>query len=117
MILYKDLTQDEANKLEKKLIKRFRNDPNYRILNIQSGGLRGNNKKLSPPKISKPSSQYSDDEIKRIRLKFSRRKYKINPDLEARKHGLCKKYFMSILRGTARYKAGGPLLGKDYTNG
>ncbi len=115
-VLYTGLKQEEASLLEKKLIKQYRDNPNYQILNIQSGGLRGNNKIVKVPKISK-SSRLSDDDIKRMRLKFSRRKYKINADLESKKYNICKKYFMAILRGTARQRAEGPLLERDYNNG
>jgi predicted GIY-YIG superfamily endonuclease len=117
-ILHSGLTQQEASQLEKVLIKKYKQDPEYRILNVQSGGIRGNAKIEKSPKISKPNTKVlSDNDIVLLREKYSKFKKHIKFAKECKQYNLTKSYFTKILRGMARHNVGGPLLGKDYTNG
>lgn len=43
-ILHSGLTRKEAGQLEKTLIKKYRHDPDYRIMNVQSGGIKEDTK-------------------------------------------------------------------------
>jgi predicted GIY-YIG superfamily endonuclease len=118
-ILHTDLSRDEADKLEKSLIRIYKADPEYTILNIQSGGIRGNAKTTKSQEISKikNSKHHTDDDVLKMRRKYSQYKSKIDPKWECLKYNMGWKYFMNILKGTARQKVAGPILGKDYFNG
>lgn len=113
-ILYENLAQKEASDLEKHLIKYYRNKPNYNVLNIQSGGIRGNAKTLPKPRISTATKHLSDDQIIQMRYKYSTFKGKFNKITESKLYNIHPNYFMKILRGKARSKLPGPILGKEY---
>jgi predicted GIY-YIG superfamily endonuclease len=117
-ILRSNLTYKEAYELEKQYIKRYQDDSNYTVLNINCGGSKENINFLKPEKFPKRRcrEKYTDSDIEQIRKICS--KYRtIIASVDCKKFGLSRKYFLEILRGKQRSKAGGPLLGKDYSNG
>jgi predicted GIY-YIG superfamily endonuclease len=117
-VLHSGLTQQEASNLEKVLIKKYREDPDYKILNVQSGGIRGGAKIEKSPKISKVNTKHlSDNEIIALRQKYYIANKPIKFIEECKQYNIAKSYFVKILRGKARRNLAGPILGKDYTNG
>jgi predicted GIY-YIG superfamily endonuclease len=117
-ILHSNLTEEEASQLEKKLIKQYRNDPNYTILNIQSGGIRGGAKITKQPKIERPLSQnskhLSDEDVVKMRYRYSTFKTPIDFRKECKSYGISHSYFRKLLKGQARHRLAGPRLGKEY---
>lgn len=114
-ILHSGLTQQEASQLEKVLIKKYRDDPDYTILNVQSGGIRGNAKIEKSPKIPKVRSKHlTADEIVKLRLRFRALKQPFNYKELAKEYNIAASYLKRILKGQVRRNVAGPLLGKDY---
>lgn len=118
-ILHTGLTQDQASQLEKILIAKYRNDPDYTILNIQSGGIRGNAKVEKSPKIleNKCRKHLTPEDVVRLRYKYFAISKPIKFAEECKQYNIDKSYFVKILRGKARRNLAGPILGKDYENG
>lgn len=114
-ILHSGLTQQKASQLEKVLIKKYKEDLEYTILNVQSGGIRGGAKIEKSPKIPKINRKHLTAEtIVKIRKKYSRFRQPINFEVECLQYNIGAKYLKRILKGQVRINVAGPLLGKDY---
>ena len=104
-IIHKNLTANEANDLEIKIISEYLDDPFFTVLNKNSGGLNGGAKGLFGEDIS--SSKLLDEEIIKIRNEYYVGTTQL---ILSERYNVAPSTIQKIVRGERSPNLGGPII-------